>query len=255
MPDAQVQEIPDAIDTGPLYRRVAAGRVSIAELKSRHVEGQHRGIAFVAAPNIYEHFNGLRRDFAGMLELCFVHAQLIVCIRRGRELETTVPLFLRLWAEEAKFLTENLNTRWLISACDTFADYGSPNQQAAAMLMVLLINTVKLAETERLTLADSDCVPEKLNAIGEVHRGKAHLELWDGMPCYSPTAGDMPRNMFRRMAKITDADPALALIARTLIQRAAASDTLLGRLSRLNPGFLPPEFQREIASPPLVPAK
>ncbi len=260
MPDAKYAQetpapIPDLIDTGPLYRKLIAGRVSVADLKSNRVEGQWRGIVFVASANIYEHFLGLRRDFAGSPELCFVHAQLIVCIRRQKELKTTVPAFLKLWAEEAEFLAENLNSRWMISACDTFADYGTPKQKAAAMMMVLLMNTVKLAETERLTLADSDSLPEKLQAIVEVHRSKAHLELWDGMPAYSPFEGDMPRNMFRRMAKITDADPALTLIARTLIRRAVAEDTLLGRLAALNPGFLPEEFQPAIESPPLVPAE
>ena len=246
--------IPDPIETGPLYRKLIAGRVTTDELKSQRVEGKWRGIAYVASANIYEHFNGLRRDFAGMPELCFVHAQLIVRIRRGQELETAVPAFLKLWAEEAEFLTKHLNTRWLISACDTFADFGSPAQKAAAMMLVLLVNTVKLAETERLTLADCDSMPEKLQAIVETHRSRAHIELWDGMPCYSPFEGDMPRNMFRRMMLLVDKDPALGQIARMLMRRAITSDTLLGRLARLNSGFLPAGFfQPETSSPPLAP--
>src|SRR5205085_10868877 len=147
-----------------------------------------------------------------------------------------------LWAEEFEFLTAHLNSRWLISACDTFADHGSDTQKAAAMLLVVLINTVKLAETERLALRDASTLPAKFDAIAESHRGKRHIELWDGMMAYGPFSGDMPRNMLRRLAMLTEKDAALGAIARTLIRRAVAADTLLGRLARLNEGFLPAEF-------------
>jgi hypothetical protein len=59
----------------------------------------------------------------------------------------------------------------------------------------------------------------------------------------APFSGDMPRNMLRRVALLTDKDAALAAIARTVVRRAVAADTLLGRLARLNSGFLPTEFR------------
>lgn len=250
MPNAKEATLPAAI--GPLYQQFTSGSVSLTELKSRLVEGRPGATIIFAESNIHEHFRHLRRDFAGSPELCFVHAQLIVCIRRSRQLEKTLPAFFRLWNEEAEFLSRHLDSRWLISACDTFADHGSPTQRATAMLLVVLINTVKLAETERLCLADPDTLPEKLSAITESHRHKTHIELWDGLTAYAPFIGDMPRNMFRRMAAVTGEDAAISAIARALIERAIKADTLLGRLARLNPSFLPETV--EPAEIPLVPA-
>jgi hypothetical protein len=229
-------------DDGPLYKKLVANFGIVPALKLQRLEGEARGFSCEASANLHEHFDILRRDFAGLPLLCFAHAQLIVCIRRGLDLAENVPAFLKLWAAESEFLTAHLDSRWLISACDTFADHGSDAQKAAAMILVVLINAVKLAETERLSLRDATSLTEKFNAIAESHRAKTHIELWDGVTAYAPFAGDMPRNMLRRLAVLTDKDAALAAIARTLIRRAAAADTLLGRLARLNSGFLSAEF-------------
>lgn len=226
----------------PLYKQLAGDFSCVAELKSRYVEGERDGFICAASTDLAEHFDILRPDFAGLPLLCFAHAQLVVCLRRRLELAENLPVFLRLWAEEHEFLTTHLNSRWLISACDSFVDYGSDAQKAAAMALVILINTVKLAETERFASRDPLPLREKFDGIAERHAAKRHIELWDGITAYAPYTGDMPRNMLRRLATLTERDPALTSIARTLIRRAVAADTLLGRLARLNPGFLPVEF-------------
>jgi hypothetical protein len=237
----------------PLYQQLIAGDVSLSELKSRKVPGQKREIPFHGDQIIYAHFRMLAGGFTGLPEICFVHAQLVVCIRRSRELAEVLPLFFKLWREEGEFLTQHLDSRWLKSACDTFVDYGTPAQQAAAMPLIMLVNMTKLAETERRWLADTDLMPEKLRAIGDSHRRRIQVELWDGIFAYSATSGDMPRNMFRRMMRLADEDASLALIARTLIRRAIENGTLLGRLAKMNPEFLPLELRAPVASPPLAP--
>jgi hypothetical protein len=232
-----------SIGNEPLYKMLVADFGIVPALKSQRLEGDARGISFETSENLSEHFDHLQKDFVGLPLLCFAHAQLVVRIRRKLDLAETVPAFLKLWATESEFLTAHLNSRWLISACDTFADYGTDAQKAAAMILVVLINAVKLAETERLSLRDAASLPEKFDAITESHRAKSHIELWDGMTAYAPFSGDMPRNMLRRIALLTEKDAALAAIAKTLIRRAVAADTLLGRLARLNSGFLPAEFR------------
>jgi hypothetical protein len=238
----QVSSPGTSADHEPLYKKLVADFAIVGELKSQRYEGETRGFSCEASADLHEHFEILRRDFGGEPLLCFAHAQLIVCIRRKLDLAENISAFLKLWATEPEFLTAHLNSRWLISACDTFADYGSDAQKAAAMILVVLVNAVKLAETERLSLRDTTSLPDKFNAIAGSHRAKTHIELWDGMTAYAPFSGDMPRNMLRRIATLTDKDAALAAIARTLIRHAVAADTLLGRLARLNGGFLPTEF-------------
>lgn len=225
----------------------------VARLKSRIIDGFERRIAFGGHANLDEHFENLRPEFTGLPALCFAHAQLNVLIRRRIDLAENVRLFSELWAAEAEFLTGHLSSRWLISACDTFADHGSGQQRAAAMMLVVLINMTKLAETERVSLKGVASLESKYDAIVERYSRKQSFELWDGIVAYSPYSGDMPRNMLRRVMNLTDSDPTLGYIARTLIRRAAEADTLLGRMARLNPEFLPVELRAPVEAPPLAP--
>jgi len=229
-------------DSEPPYKKLASNFGIVPDLKFQRLEGEARGLSFGFATDLDAHFEILRRDFVGLPLLCYAHAQLIVCVRRKLELSENLAAFLKLWSTESKFLTEHLNSRWLISACDTFADYGSDTQKAAAIIMVILVNTVKLAETERLIFGDPNPMPSKLEAIAEKRNARTHIELWDGVTAYALFSGDMPRNMLRRLATLTEKDVALAAIAKTLIRRAVTADTVLGRLARMNNGFLPSEF-------------
>lgn len=217
--------------------------LDVATLKATIVDGARASPSFGARTDLSAHFANFRQDFAGLPELCYAHAQLIVLLRRGLDLEQNIPAFLNLWLEEADFLARHLNSRWLISACDTFADYGSDIQRAIALILVAMINTIKLCETERIGLCDPSTVPEKLETVANAHRANTHIELWDGVTAYSIANGDMPRNLFRRITAIADKDPALGVIARTLIIRAVEGDNLFGRLAKLNDGFLPSELR------------
>ncbi len=212
----------------------------ITALKVRIVEGTPAGPSPMSRDgDLATHMAALRRDFAGRPELCIHLAELIVRIRREMDLEADVAEFLRLWRFEHAFLAEHLDSRWLVSACDTFADHGTDFQRAAAVALVALINTTRLCETERILSVDASCDPRKFERMKVEHRDGRLLELWDGVSAYAPHKGDTPRNFFRRLLAVIGMDPALDAIGRTLLSRALAQDTLLGRLSRMNPGFLP----------------
>src|SRR5262249_20881164 len=128
-----------------LHKQLVEDFSCVSKLKAGMVEGERNGVVYGASGDLEEHFDILRPDFAGLPVLCFAHMQLIVCLRRRLDVAENEPVFLRLWAEEHEFLTAHLNSRWLISACDTFVDYGSERQKAAAMSLVILVNTLRLA--------------------------------------------------------------------------------------------------------------
>ncbi|MEA2953360.1 MAG: hypothetical protein QOJ96_2880 [Alphaproteobacteria bacterium] len=216
--------------------------LDIPAMKTAMVDGERLPPSFGGHGDLAAHFANFRPDFVGQPELCFAHAQLIVLLRREIDLEQNVPAFLNLWRDEAAFLAKHLNSRWLISACDTFADYGSGFQRATALILAAMINTIKLCETERIALRDPTIVPEKYEIVEDAHRRQTHIELWDGVTAYSCRDGDMPRNLFRRIIATADEDPALGIIARALICRAVEGNNLFGRLAKLNDGFLPPEW-------------
>jgi hypothetical protein len=187
-----------------------------------------------------EHIALLRTEFIGLPDICHTHAALIVRIRRKIDLDSTLESFFELWSSSAEQLAANLSSRWLVSACDTFADHGTPFQRAAALVLSAMINTLKLAETERLLLRDVSIDPVKVDKVVRSHAERTHIELWDGMTAYSLAAGDMPRNLFARIRAVLSEDPALGVIGATLLERALQGETVFGRLSRLNPRYWTP---------------
>lgn len=241
-------------DAKAIYK-IALDPVSISRLKSATVEGQERRLAYDGFADVGEHFAHVRPEFAGLPELCFTQAQLVILIRRRIALDENLREFSALWEAEAEFLAQHLSSRWLISTCDTFADYGERERRAMATMLVILVNMTKLAQTERLCLKDETLAREKYDFIAERYRRKQPIELWDSMTAYSPYGGDMPGNMFRRMLALTDADNVMRPIARMLVQRAVEADTLLGRLARINPKFVPVELRASVDSPPLAPER
>lgn len=218
------------------------GDHEIALLKTYLIPGGQRRIAVGGFDDVQRHIENLREEFVGMPELCFLHAQLIVMIRREIDLEINLAAFFALWEREPEFLARHLSSRWLISACDTFADYGSDIQRAIAMHAVVFVNMSKLFETERLACRDPNIREDEFRTIETKYARKESVELWDGVTAYSPYNGDMPRNMLRRLLSIASKDRACGLIVRSVLMRALENDTCFARFARINPGFLPREM-------------
>src|SRR5690606_22298141 len=93
------------------------------EMKRRTVPGVLPAPPRRTAANIGSHVATLREEFATKPELLFYHATLISIIRRDVEVSDAFRHFESIWKDQTEFLRRELDGRWLISACDTFADY------------------------------------------------------------------------------------------------------------------------------------
>lgn len=182
--------------------------------------------------DLNEHLQLVRQDLSGKSELCYLHAELVVKIRRGIDPAATLECFFLLWKHENEHLTEHLNSRWLISALDTFADYGSPIQRALALMQIAFFNTIKLAETEHIIFDER---PDK-TSLTSLTRTEP-VPIWDGMESFNVVRGDMLRNMLERMQRAASVDRTLARIFDTLLSRARASNNLLSRMMAGNRFF------------------
>lgn len=202
----------------------------------RSTQGERRH-SWGRTADLDEHIALLKAEFTGLPEICHRHASLVVRIRRRIEIESAVAEFFELWDSSADELAANLSSRWLVSACDTYADHGSEVQRATALMLSAIVNTIKLAETERLILSDPNPDADKTDELIRKHSQQVHVDLWDGMTAYSIVAGDMPRNLLARLRSVLGSDPVLSVIGETLIGRAIEADTLYGRMARLNPRF------------------
>ena len=150
--------------------------------------------------NLEEHFIALRDEFVGQSELSLTHAKIIVLIRRDFETKNYFTIFEQLWKEEKDYLLKNLNTRWLISAADTFADFSDDDSvKSLSLACSCLLNTVKMQESERfITNAQSyETDKEKLNRLDNEERAS----LFDGTSVFKFGTDDTLRNMRWRIDK------------------------------------------------------
>ncbi len=151
---------------------------------------------------------------------------LIVDCRRKNNLPTSFELFDKLVKENIERICYTWNTRWLVSICDTYADYGTPIEQSNALIISTLVNMEKLASTYLYT---QDC------SVNEQHLKTVMedvAELWDGVYTYNVIRGDMTNNLFSRMEKVMEDTPILKHILDTIKQRLEVNDTILSRLNK-----------------------
>ena len=143
----------------------------------------------------------LKFEFIGESTLCWTHAKIIVLIRREFQIEKHYQLFKELWEQEGDFLLKNLNTRWLISAADTFADHSKDNaEQALSVACSCLINTIKIQETERYIIGaeKNNDIPDR---VFELQNGR--VALFDGTSAFAIGTDDTLRNMRWRIDKVS----------------------------------------------------
>ncbi len=175
------------------------------------------------AKDIDAHFRNLEEEFTGQRALALYHAIVVVHLRRGVDVPDWRESFLDLWARQEAVLLRCLNLRWLISAADTFADFGTTElDRSAGMTAALAANLLKLAETERRAHGTA-CTSALRMLEGQM--------LFDGMTAYKMRGGDMVSNLLSRTDRVFgDASPATRLLAE-VIERLKANDTVLRRLS------------------------
>ncbi len=174
---------------------------------------------------VSKQFEMLEREFVGQLRLKLVHAQLNVLLRRNTMVRHVYSHFCELWSGHADILLDSLDSRWLISACDSICDHSAdPGEATTAILISLFVNSLKLAETERLL-----SLPSKPDL--SLIRGRT--PVFDGMTAFMPGGGDMPRNLLLRLDKTLQPETLLGKIGRELINRVLSSDTVFSRFRKL----------------------
>jgi len=198
--------------------------VSFERLKLTKVKGSEVKIAVGRKIDLTNHLEMLKEEYIGKTELEYYHACLIVFIRRNIEINTNLTKFYNLWNSESIFLCNNLSTRWLVSACDTIADHQSNNAESAmAICASLLVNTIKLYETEYLMLD---------NIVFSKQAPKpTQYELFDGITPFAVGKGDMVYNLISRIKNFKDKDLISYRILEELIVRIHTYNTVFKRMA------------------------
>lgn len=206
----------------------------IAEWKRERLPDGECVIVWKRHENLETHLSALKLEFAGQPRLCFELISLIVRIRRQNGRCEEWEVFRSLLQCELDYFCEHLDSRWLVAVADTLADLGEESERAAAMLSSLLINVLKLAETERMFSVNPEPDPVKFQKfIGD----QMPVPLWDGVSSYWVDRGDMPRNLLHRCRSVLEGTPIPGKIFETLIRRLELHPNPLTRLAKYNPHF------------------
>lgn len=177
--------------------------VDFDALKNSIIEGKSQNYTHGSAREVGEHLNDLKNEFIGQSELSYYHAKLIVLIRREIDTQQNFSRLEQLWSAETVFLLDELNTRWIVSAADTFADYSTDLlTRTFALNISSLVNSVKLCETERYINGSQSTT---LNAEDSpVSLEKTRIGLWDGTSAFAVGTDDTLRNYRWRMEAMID---------------------------------------------------
>jgi len=177
--------------------------------------------------NLVDHFHKLQPEFAGRSRMAHLLACSIVVLRREPQSVAAHRLFFRMIDTYREDLAAEVNSRWLAAICDTLADHGqSAECRNLALAGCLLINTVKLAETERRLYTAPLATPPK-------RRLRYGGALFDGVVGFSVPKGDLIENMIDRAEKLLDPqNPASAFVAAILF-RLFSLNTVYRRFSEM----------------------
>lgn len=165
----------------------------------------------------------LARSFNGLPLIWLYHATLIVALRRRIDVAENWARFMASWGQHGHWMLKHLNSRWLISACDTIADdHPAPGIRAAATAAAATLTTLRLAETERRARGAD------LRPMG---RNYTNRPLYDGLIWFNIGRGDAVANLEARIARARAEGTLPGRILAELLDRAKRNDTVLRRLA------------------------
>lgn len=197
------------------------------------------------AKHLKTHFRKIEAEFRGRPRAAHLTACTIARLRRAPEDAEARALFLRLAVERAEDLSPLLNSRWLVSVCDTVVDV-SPVEadRSLAFAGSLFVYALKIAETElRLYRPPAPWPPRKrLKHGGEIYDGVN--TLWNEGP------GDVEA-MMTRIDRALEAQSPMRHHVLQIIDRAIEHSTTINRIfsltGRARLPMAAPEKVREIA--------
>ena len=167
--------------------------------------------------------------------------KLIINLRKGKEKEKNWSRFRELVENNLNEVCKIFDTRWLVSICDTYADFGDPVTRRNAMLVVQTANFEKLWATQ-LLMYDIKLNEEKIDKL----RKNKIIPLWDGMYSFNINHGDMTNNFFARVNDLMLETPVIEAIYQTVIQRIKENDTVLANLNKYHKRLFEPENKRSV---------
>jgi hypothetical protein len=149
---------------------------------------------------------------------------LIAELRNRRNPEQNWNAFKELIEGNRDKVLKTFSSRWLVSICDTYADYADATQRRNALLISLFVNMVRLSDS---LFEDCDVRDQRVQAI------KAGWPpFYDELHAMNLDKQDTCLNLAKRLIRSFLDDQLMGDIYRELLRRMKMNDNLVTRFSR-----------------------
>ncbi len=175
----------------------------------------------------YDYPEGLAAAFPPSPPLLNIVLPIIVNLRRGIEVEESMILLRHAVEGNIDEICKQLDTRWLVSICDTYAEFGGPIERRNAFFVSMLAILEKTSQTYAFWRLG---YPQSLDTSQPLEHRK--VPLWDGMDSFHLVHGDVTINMFRRLESLLIETPCIEQIYRRVKEAIKNNETILGTLNK-----------------------
>lgn len=151
---------------------------------------------------------------------------LTVYLRRNGQTSATFLSFRQLIEGHLDLALDQLDSRWLISICDSYADFGDPITARNALLISTFLNWERLAASY-IQWAE----PLRTTRRVDNPAPPSNAPLWDGLVTVQLARGDTTNNLLIRYARLLEETPHLLRIWRALLERIRNNDSVLAAMN------------------------
>lgn len=175
--------------------------------------------------------------------------ELIIELRNHRDVEDNFPVFRSLVEESGFLILETWDLRWLISICDTYADYGTPVERRNALLVSLFVNLFRIADTYLITQNCTDD-HEMINILSQQQIPLSLLNNEaNGVMTLSLAKQDTCLNLAKRLDAVLEETPFFHAVYRKAVELFLKESPLLSGFAELSaqPERIFPENARKLS--------
>ena len=162
-----------------------------------------------------------------MTEILTEVQRLVKELHNSRDVERNWGNFDKLVRQHQDSIVRDFSMRWLRAICDTYADFGTPNERRDALEISVFVNMVRFAET--VAYLRGPFLPGKL-----AQAKSRRLPLYDDLWTFNIDKQDVFLNVSKRMARQLRGSGLMEAIWREVLRRFLAGRNVITEIRDLS---------------------
>lgn len=167
----------------------------------------------------------LKNNNSELLNECI---NLIKCLRNSINVDVNWPKFRLLVESNQEEIIKTFDVKWLISICDTYADFGNALESRNAMFLSLFVGMNRLSDT--YFRVHKSCIEQdNLNLFKE-----RRVPLYSGLKTMHLDRQDTCLNISKRLVRFLSETPMFLAFYQEIITRFKQNGSLIQNFSNLS---------------------